>query len=98
MRPFYQPGATITPELGVTFRYGLQQRTNGVLIMRNEWLDSDVRNSPIIVDDRRWSAVFGVTRRLWSIQPWIPATQQAAVSAEYRVLSEFQGIVDVRLA
>lgn len=49
-RKAFQPGSTITPELGMSVFAEITPRITGALMTAAEWFDSDIRNSPIVDD------------------------------------------------
>jgi MipA family protein len=60
-RPAYSPDEAITPVVRVAVRRELSERWGLLLAGQYEWLDSEVRDSPIVDEDSILSALLGVT-------------------------------------
>jgi len=60
-RSAYSPDAAITPLIRVAVRRKLSERWGLLLAGQYEWLDSEIRDSPIVDEDSLLSALFGVT-------------------------------------
>jgi len=60
-RPAYSPDDAITPLVRVAVRRKLSDRWGLLLAGQYEWLDREIRDSPVIDEDHIVSALFGVT-------------------------------------
>lgn len=59
-RPQYTVEGSWRPFVGFTTRYRFSEQWSSMLILRYDWLDSNIKDSPIVDKDYRIKALFGV--------------------------------------
>jgi outer membrane protein len=59
-RPQYSVGDSWRPFVGMTARYQFNEKWSSLLLLRYDWLDSNIKDSPIVDKDYRIKALFGV--------------------------------------
>ena len=60
-RPAYKPDAAITPVASVALRRELSEKWGFLLAAQYEWLDDEIRDSPIVDDNSTLSMLLGLT-------------------------------------
>ncbi|MCP1677024.1 outer membrane protein [Natronocella acetinitrilica] len=60
-RPAYRPGAAWNWRAGVFLQRRFAGRWSGVAVVQHEWLDDNLRRSPIVDGNRRWFVLAAAT-------------------------------------
>lgn len=62
-RTVYESGRSVNPHVGIGLDYQLVGRWNIFSLLRNEWLATEITNSPIIDQNKVISVILGLVYR-----------------------------------